>query len=134
MSHAIRKPDFRLCENKDADQLRSYCEADQRLCFKHMDSTIPFLIQNFQPLAIFFACTAWFVLDLFGNHIVGFLMKTVPRQAFRLFPIYINFKTPLMNFLDITAEGNNLELHIYSLKLCFLYTDSSIPLLPKSEI
>ena len=28
----------------------------------------------FQPLAIFCACTAWFVADLFGNNIVGFLM------------------------------------------------------------
>ena len=27
------KPDFCICENKDADQLRSNCAADQRLCF-----------------------------------------------------------------------------------------------------
>ena len=27
------KPDFCLGENKGADQLRSNCEADQRLCF-----------------------------------------------------------------------------------------------------
>ena len=32
-----------LCENKGADQLRSNCEADQRLCFRYMDSTIPLL-------------------------------------------------------------------------------------------
>ena len=32
------------------------------------------LIQNFQPLAIFSGCTAWFVSDLVRNHIVGFLM------------------------------------------------------------
>ena len=31
-------------ENKGADQLRSKCEADQRLCFRHMDSTIPHLL------------------------------------------------------------------------------------------
>ena len=29
----MRKPAFSICENKDADQLRSYCAADQRLCF-----------------------------------------------------------------------------------------------------
>ena len=33
MSLVIRKPDFRIFENKDADQLRSNCAADQRLCF-----------------------------------------------------------------------------------------------------
>ena len=31
MSRAMRKPGFCLCENKDADQLRSNCEADQCL-------------------------------------------------------------------------------------------------------
>ena len=35
----MRKPDFCLCENKGADQLRSNCEADQRLCFRYTDST-----------------------------------------------------------------------------------------------
>ena len=34
MSRFMRKPDFCLCENKGADQLSSYCEADQRLCFR----------------------------------------------------------------------------------------------------
>ena len=29
----MRKPIFCKCENKDADQLRGYREADQRLCF-----------------------------------------------------------------------------------------------------
>ena len=43
MSRVMRKPDFRLCENKDADQLRSNCEADQRLGFRHTVSTISFL-------------------------------------------------------------------------------------------
>ena len=29
----MRKPAFRICENKGADQLRGNCAADQRLCF-----------------------------------------------------------------------------------------------------
>ena len=37
----MRKPDFCICENKDADQLRSDCAADQRLCFRYIDTTIP---------------------------------------------------------------------------------------------
>ena len=36
----MRKPDFCICENKDADQLRGNHEADQRLCFCYTDSTI----------------------------------------------------------------------------------------------
>ena len=41
MSRVVRKPAFCICENKDADQLRGNCEADQRLCFGYIDSTIP---------------------------------------------------------------------------------------------
>ena len=40
----MRKPDFCICENKDADQLRGNREADQRLCFRYIDSAIPLLI------------------------------------------------------------------------------------------
>ena len=43
MSRVVRKPDFCICENKDADQLRGNREADQRLCFHYTDSTIPLL-------------------------------------------------------------------------------------------
>ena len=39
--YQIRKLDFCVCENKDADQLHSYFEADQRLCFRYSDITIP---------------------------------------------------------------------------------------------
>ena len=41
-----RKPDFCLCENKGADQVRSNCEADQRLCFRYTDSTNPLLLKS----------------------------------------------------------------------------------------
>ena len=43
LSLVMRKPDFCICENKDADQLRGYREADQCLCFRYTDSTIPLL-------------------------------------------------------------------------------------------
>ena len=43
MSRVRRKPAFCTCENKDADQLRGNREADQRLCFRYTDSTIPLL-------------------------------------------------------------------------------------------
>ena len=42
----MRKRDFCICENKDADQHRDNREADQRLCFRYTDSTIPQLSES----------------------------------------------------------------------------------------
>ena len=67
----MRKPTICICENKDTDQLRCNREANQQLCFRYTDSTIPVLSKS---LAIFCACTARFVSDLFENQIVGFSM------------------------------------------------------------
>ena len=39
----MRKPAFCICENKDADQFRGNRQADQRLCFRYKNSTIPLL-------------------------------------------------------------------------------------------
>ena len=64
MSLVMRKLAFCICENKEADQLRSDRQADQRLCFRYIDST---KIRNFKFLAIFCDCTARFVSDLVGN-------------------------------------------------------------------
>ena len=56
MSCRIRKPTTSLSENKGADQLRSNCEAYQRLCFRYMDSTIPLRslseISSFYPSSL----------------------------------------------------------------------------------
>ena len=46
LSRVVRKPAFCICENKDADQLRGNREADQRLCFRYTDSTIPLLSKS----------------------------------------------------------------------------------------
>ena len=52
----MRKPDFCICKYKDADQLRGYREADQRLCFHYTDSTVPLLpkseISSLQPFSV----------------------------------------------------------------------------------
>ena len=40
------KPTICIGENKGADQLRSNCEADQRLCFRYTDSTVPLLLKS----------------------------------------------------------------------------------------
>ena len=59
----MRKPAFCICENKDADQLRGNREADQRLCFRYTDSTIPLLPKS-EISSLFSSCTARFVSDL----------------------------------------------------------------------
>ena len=46
MSRVMRKSDFCICENKDADQLRDNREADQRLCFRHTNIAIPLLSKS----------------------------------------------------------------------------------------
>ena len=43
MSLVMRKPAYFICENKDADQLRSNCATDQRLCCRYINTTIPLL-------------------------------------------------------------------------------------------
>ena len=43
MRRDMRKPAFFIRENKDADKLRGNHEADQRLCFRYIDSTVPLL-------------------------------------------------------------------------------------------
>ena len=42
MSRRMGKATICIGENKGTDQLPRKCEADQRLCFHSMDSTIPF--------------------------------------------------------------------------------------------
>ena len=68
----MRKPDFCICENKGADQLRNNCEADQRLCFHYSDSTILLLFKS-EILSIYpISKTGQFVMDLVGNPAVRF--------------------------------------------------------------
>ena len=44
------KPTICIGENKGADQLRGNREADQRLCFRYLDRTIPLLLKVAQIL------------------------------------------------------------------------------------
>ena len=46
MSRPMGKPTLCIGENKDADQLRGNREADQRLCFRYTDSTVPLLLKS----------------------------------------------------------------------------------------
>ena len=40
------KPTICIGENKDADHFRDNREADQRLCFRYLDGTIPLLLKS----------------------------------------------------------------------------------------
>ena len=62
----MRKLDFRICENKDADQPCRNCTAYKRLCFRFMGSSYMY-IRNFKRLAFIRDCTCRFVSDLVGN-------------------------------------------------------------------
>ena len=46
MSRRMGKPAICKGENKGAGQLRSNCEAEQLLCFRYTDSTIPLLSKS----------------------------------------------------------------------------------------
>ena len=61
ISRIMRKPAF--CIYEDADQL-NYREADQHLCFRYTDRTIPLLPKCEISIC---GCTARFVSDLVGN-------------------------------------------------------------------
>ena len=61
----MRKPTICICENKGADQLRSNCEADQRLCFRYTYSTFLLLSKYDLPVSSVLG-----VSDLFGIHTV----------------------------------------------------------------
>ena len=60
----MRKPAFCTCVNKDADQLRGNREADQRLYFRYLDSTIPLLPKSEIPSR---DCAARFMSGLVGS-------------------------------------------------------------------
>ena len=82
MSCIMRKPDFCICKNKGADQLRGNRAADQGLWFSYIKSTIPLLskyeILNLQPSSVAVQpglCRAWSeipwkVLPGHGSYIV----------------------------------------------------------------
>ena len=97
MSHCIRKPTKCLGENKGADQLLGNREADQRLCFRYMDSTILLQLKyKISNLTIFCDCTARFVSNLVGTLIVGF-------HTHRL--NYANVETRLSDFTQSMKGG-----------------------------
>ena len=91
---AFAKTDFCLCKNKGADQLCSYCTADQHLCFRYMDSTTPPLlkseIQSFQPASVTAQanfCRTWLETPKTGAKIVLWLIYVLTSLNCLLFEV-----------------------------------------------
>ena len=95
----MRKPTICICQNKGTDQLRGNHVADQRLCFRYTDSTIPLLKSRISRIACFYDCTARFVLDQVGTQIVDFLMHRL-----NLFLLKYEFILLLCKHLDINPK------------------------------
>ena len=96
MSRIVRKQAFCICENKDADQLRGNCMADQHHCFRYIDSTILLLPK---PLAILCDHTAQFVLDLVGN----------PKDRFSHDAAHIEYMYMLRTGTDHNKKFKNIK-------------------------
>ena len=89
------------------------CEADQRLCFRFSESTIPLL--HFKLVAVFCGCTAHFVSYLFKNHIVGFPMRRLKftqsmKQSFRNKNWALTLENP-------TFDQGSLKLAVHLLQV-----------------
>ena len=110
----MRKPTICICENKDADQLCSNCTADQLLCFRHMDSTIPLLriskISSFCLYAVIVQpglCWTWSETQIVGfrTHMLIFtalstvLCHCVFKSLFLYcFPVCFYWKRQIIEF------------------------------------
>ena len=69
------KPTICIGENKDADQLRGHREADQRLCFRYSDGTIPLLLKS--EISSF---------QLFSVLVQTVFCRTCPETTLLVFP------------------------------------------------
>ena len=83
-----------MWENIDADHVCRNCTADQRLCFRYMDSITPLL---FKLQSIFYSYTGWFVgprwnskllvLSCSGSNVVSTQFVGFEKTYFEYFEI-----------------------------------------------
>ena len=84
------KPTICIGENKDADQLRGNREADQRLCFRYLDSTIPVLLKS--KISSF---------KLFSVTVQAGLCRTWSETTLLVFPRGGSYYLNALKWLDI---------------------------------
>ena len=97
MSRVVRKPAFRICENEGADQLGGDHEADQSLCFRYTNGTIP-LLPKFEISSLYPSSMA-LQLDLCGPE-NRFSHNEVHIRAYNQYHRYI--------LLNAQPKKNNL--------------------------
>ena len=102
-----------ICENKGADQLRGNREADQRLCFRYSDSTIPPLlnskISSFQPASVAEQaglCRTWSKTTLLVFSRDGSNLKSPDKVRIRLPIFYLN---TLINWGTAKMTQNDVQ-------------------------
>ena len=111
LSRVMRKPTFYICENKDADQLRGNREADQRLCFRYIDSTIPLLskskISSLEPSSMAVQPglyqTGWKPEPWF-SHDAAQLLLQLHRNLMELINVFLKVQT--LSYVVLCGEGN----------------------------
>ena len=135
LGRVMRKLAYCICKNKGADYLRSKCAADQRLCFRYIDtcSTIPLLSKC---KAISCGCTARVLSDLVGNpktifSLRGSFFRTCAlylckkiRSRFLLHKNNVHLKSVHHFLCEISSSytKNNGHLTVHSRKIMDSFT------------
>ena len=122
------KPTICIGKNKDADQLRGNCEADQHLCFRYSDSTIPLLlkseISSFLLSSVMVQvglCRTWSETTLLvfprgGSNVTATyqcLYALAPRRIISVFIFKISHKCPSFKFRS-TVLLESRPTHVYT--------------------
>ena len=98
----MRKLAFCICENKDADQPRSYREADQPFCFHYIDSTIS-LFPKYRGSLV-----AWWLMPRTPDPEVGGLSPTQVKPCCVLEQGIFTYKS-IGNTKKAVARSNMTE-------------------------
>ena len=106
MTCVMRKPTFGIYKNKGADQLHSNCAADQQLCFRYIDSEIPFLpkseITSLLPYSV--AVQPGLYLTWSETPKSGFLRQSSYLSRVVRKPVFANAKTKTQISFAVTAK------------------------------
>ena len=107
-----------LGENKGADQLRSNCEADQHLCFRYKDSTIPLLskskISSLYPPSVTVQadlCRTWSEPKLPVFSCTGSHVNTSAGQVISQISKINLISNPSCQFINLDDKGNHWLLN-----------------------
>ena len=140
---------FCICENKGADQLLSTCTADWRFFIaSKLIQFLYFLTSKIMPLTIFCGSTARLFQTWSESTKTGFLMKWLNwcqlnacaticiiggGNSQKLFVLLKHLSLIVRKPVFCIWENKDAD-QLRGNRLCFRFIDSTIPILPKSEI